>query len=328
MNYLIFGGEGFIGSHLAEYLHKEVGVSYDSIYSLDIIEKQKNRPYKYIYCDVRKKIDLPVTNLQESIIFNLAAIHTTPGHLDHEYFEANIYGAENIISFAEKNGIKHIAFTSSIAPYGASEEEKTEMTLPMPNTPYGISKFVAEKIFQIWLAKDTQNRKLTIVRPGVVFGKGEGGNYTRLYNSMKKGFFFYPGRKDTIKACVYVKDVARILYESLQKGNENPTLFNLTYYPAPSIEQICGEIASVTSIKKPTILIPAWFMMLAAKSIHFFGSLVGLKLNGIHPDRVKKVMISTNINGKKLSESPFKLQYTLTEAIADWQKDCGGSSLY
>lgn len=29
-----------------------------------------------------------------------------------------------------------------------------------------------------------------------------------------------------------------------------------------------------------------------------------------------------------MSESPFKLQYTLTEAIADWQKDCGGSMLY
>ncbi len=328
MNYLIFGGEGFIGSHLVEYLNKNIGVPYSAIYSLDIVEKQKERKCQYIHCDIRVEINLPIADLTNSVIFNLAAIHTTPGHPDHEYFEANIYGAENITKFAEKHGITKIAFTSSIAPYGASEEEKKESTLPMPNTPYGISKFVAEKIHQIWLAKDTVNRKLLIVRPGVVFGKGEGGNYTRLYNSMKKGFFFYPGRKDTIKACVYVKDVARILYEGLYNDEENPALLNLTFYPAPTIEQICTEIAQVTSVKKPSILVPAWFMLFAAKTINFIAGLVGMKLSGIHPDRVKKVMISTNINGEKLSKSKLKPQFTLTEAIADWQKDCGGSTLF
>lgn len=48
-------------------------------------------------------------------------------------------------AFAERYGIRKILFTSSIAPYGAAEELKTEETIPMPNTPYGISKLVAEK---------------------------------------------------------------------------------------------------------------------------------------------------------------------------------------
>lgn len=327
MNYLIFGGEGFIGSHLVEYLNKNKGISYDDIYSLDIVEKQKNRKCKFFFCDIRKEIILPIDGLSNSIVFNLAAVHTTPGHPNHEYFEANILGAENITKFAEMYGIQKIAFTSSIAPYGASEDEKSELSLPMPNTPYGISKFVAEKIHQIWLAKDSGNRKLLIVRPGVVFGKGEGGNYTRLYNSMKKGFFFYPGRKDTIKACVYVKDVARILYEGLMVGEPN-LLFNLTYFPAPSIEKICATIAEVTNVKKPSILIPSWIMMSTAKFINFFASIFGLKLSGIHPDRVKKVMISTNINGQKLSNSSLKLKYTLVEAIQDWRKDCEEVGLF
>ncbi|MFR8401120.1 MAG: NAD-dependent epimerase/dehydratase family protein [Faecalibacterium prausnitzii] len=74
-------------------------------------------------------------------------------------------------AFAEKYGIRKILFTSSIAPYGASEDLKTEETLPTPNTPYGISKLVAEKIHQIWQARDPA-RELTIVRPGIVYGKG------------------------------------------------------------------------------------------------------------------------------------------------------------
>ena len=68
---------------------------------------------------------------------------------------------------------KEIVFTSSIAPYGAAEDLKTEDTLPTPNTPYGISKLVAEKIHTIWQAKKSNERQLTIVRPGVVFGKGK-----------------------------------------------------------------------------------------------------------------------------------------------------------
>ncbi len=43
------------------------------------------------------------------------------------------------------------------------------------------------------------HRQLTIVRPGVVFGKGENGNFTRLYWAIRGHKFAYPGRKDTIK---------------------------------------------------------------------------------------------------------------------------------
>ncbi len=326
MNYLIFGGEGFIGRHLASYLEENVIRSGDSVYSLDIKRRvEQGVPGKFISCDVRVPIRLSdVTNLPESIIFNLAAVHTTPGHPDHEYFETNILGANNICTFAEQNGISRIVFTSSIAPYGASEENKTEDSLPMPNTPYGISKLVAEHIFRTWQAKDIGNRKLSIVRPGVVFGKDEGGNFTRLYNAQKKRTFFYPGRKDTLKASIYVKDVVRILYQTIASDlPDNFCLYNLTYYPAPSIEKICCTISEVTGVLKPGIIIPGWMLKVAAAIIYNIGAAFGIKFNGIHPARVKKLMISTNINGEKLSRSEFRLQYDLKSAIEDWKKESG-----
>ena len=93
---------------------------------------------------------MPFTPTEDDVIFNFAAVHRTPGHEDHEYFETNIRGAENVVAFAEKWNIKKIVFTSSIAPYGAAEELKKETTLPTPNTAYGISKLVAEKIHEKW----------------------------------------------------------------------------------------------------------------------------------------------------------------------------------
>ncbi len=102
------------------------------------------------------------------------AIHKTPGHNDYEYFETNIKGADNICNYARENKINTIFFTSSIAPYGAFENLKEETSLPMPNTPYGISKLVVEEIYKRWQAEDLLNRRLIILCPGVVFGKGEG----------------------------------------------------------------------------------------------------------------------------------------------------------
>jgi nucleoside-diphosphate-sugar epimerase len=326
MNYLIFGGEGFIGRHLISYLISEGFAEPSEVHSLDI--RQTSDFSNFHRLDVRHPIHLDLPDLRNSIVFNLAAVHTTPGHPDREYFETNILGAKNICEFAERNGIAKIVFTSSIAPYGASEENKTEESLPMPNTPYGISKLVAEHVFKTWHAGDPTVRQLSIVRPGVVFGKGEGGNFTRLYRAQKKGIFFYPGRRNTLKASVYVKDVVRILYETITTDLPNRTcLYNVTYFPAPSIEKICGTISEVTGVSKPGGVIPAWILKMAAFTIYNLGGLFGAKFNGIHPDRVKKLMVSTNINGEKLSESQFKLKYDLLEALQDWKKDCGNVGL-
>ncbi|NDV96111.1 NAD(P)-dependent oxidoreductase [Dysgonomonas sp. 521] len=314
MKYLIFGGSGFIGIHLTQLIKKIDPES--KIYNLDVVENNHDGQSIYIYCDVREKINLEIPISEEDIIFNLAAIHKTPGHPNYAYFETNINGAENICEFARNYKINKILFTSSIAPYGASEELKTENTLPMPNTPYGISKLVAEKIHMIWQIENI-NRTLVIVRPGVVFGKGENGNFTRLYWSIRKHRFFYPGRKDTIKAAIYVKDLVNFMLFQVKSQTSGYRLFNCTYEPAYTIEQIVECMAKVTGLKPPYLKINAKLMLIASKIIGFLG---GKKL-GIHPERVKKLMISTNICGYKMVKTNYQFRYTLEDAIKDWHKD-------
>ena len=331
MNYFITGGTGFIGTHLTKLLNELYPEA--KVYNLDIVTpgtplptvKDYKSPLKkgetvkaeFIYCDVRKPIELNIPVSSEDIIFNFAAVHRTPGHPDHEYFETNIRGAENVCAFAEKHGIKKIVFTSSIAPYGAAEELKEEITLPTPNTPYGISKLVAEKIHMIWQARNQAERQLTIVRPGVVFGKGENGNFTRLYWGIRGGKFFYPGRKDTIKACIYVKELVRFMLYRLENHNEGVELYNCSFAPAFTIEQIVETMKKVTGIQRTIVKVPGSLLLTAASIV---GPLGGKAL-GICPARVKKLMISTNICGKKLADSGYKFHYTFEEAIKDWYRD-------
>lgn len=328
MNYIIFGGSGFIGTHLQKLLKQEVVKENDKIYVIDIVMPgeegvvpgivEKVDGVEYVRADVREELSLDFKPTKDDVIFNLAAVHRTPGHPDHAYFETNIKGAENVTAFAEKYGINKILFTSSIAPYGAAEELKTEETLPTPNTPYGISKLVAEKIHEKWAVKDNK-RELTIVRPGIVYGKGEHGNMTRLYKGQKKGYFFYAGRKDTIKACIYVKELCRFFkYRMIDNDFKGIDIYNCTFEPAYTIEQICQTMQKATGMHKFIPKIPAGLLLFAAGVL---GPIGGKKV-GIHPARVKKLMVSTNICGKKLSESGYKFHYTLEESFKDWFKDC------
>lgn len=329
-NCIITGGSGYLGSHLIDYLIEEK--AYEQIIILDIIAPEKVYSgslvkMEFVHADVREEIN--PQQLQElgcdknTVIYNLAAICRIPGYPEIDYYRTNILGAETVCQLAEDLGVKKMVFTSSVSPYGASEELKTEESIPQPKDPYGGSKMAAEYIHKGWQKKDPENRMLNILCPGIIFGKGERANFTRLYESQKKGFFVYPGRKDTKKACVYVKDVARACYH-FSKKESGQHIYNTVYKEPPTIEEICLTVAEHTDAKKPLFKVPGSLLMFAAYCIMILGKMIGKEFTGIHPDRVKKVMISTNISGKKLANSDFELKYSLAEGIQDWFNDCNG----
>ena len=336
MNYIITGGTGFIGTHLTNLILAEHPDA--KVWNLDIVKPGTPNPvvknYKpavregetlgstFVECDVRKPIgELPFTPTPEDVIFNFAAVHRTPGHEDKEYFETNIRGAEHVCEFAERYGIKKMVFTSSIAPYGASEELKKEVTLPTPNTAYGISKLVAEKIHIAW-QKGGADRRLLIVRPGVVFGKGENGNFSRLYKGIKDHMFAYPGRKDTIKACVYVKELVRFILWNVEERQDSFNLYNCTFEPAYTIEEIVTAMKKVTGLTQWVPYIPNSIIMPMAACAKMVGSPMG-----ICPARVKKLQISTNISGQKMAWSGYKFKWMFEEALEDWFNDNNNQNL-
>lgn len=328
MTYIIFGGCGFIGTHLQReimgrgeecrvvaadiVMPGEEGVVPGVVEAVEGVE--------YVRCDVRRAIDLDIELGADDVVLNFAAVHRTPGHADREYFETNILGAENVCRWAAEHGARKMVFTSSIAPYGAAEELKTEETLPTPNTPYGISKLVAEGIHRTWQA--ASGGSLLIVRPGVVFGRGEHGNFTRLYWAIRRRRFAYPGRKDTIKACVYVKELVRFMLWQAGRQPSGVETFNCTFEPAYTIEHIVKTMKRETGLAQWVPAIPDWLIMPAAAVLGALGAPMG-----ICPARVRKLQISTNICGRKLKECGYQFHYTLAEAIADWHRDCGGAGL-
>jgi len=313
---LIFGGSGFIGSHLIDSLVREGRYK---VVSVDRRAPRKRLPdVTYLEADVRNLAGLAIDGTVQ-IIYNLAAVHTTPGHPEHEYYETNISGANEILAFARRHNVRQIVFTSSISVYGPSEELKTEDSEPNPTSAYGWSKLLAERMHLSWLNESADNR-LVVVRPAVVFGPFEGGNFTRLAKMLKKGYFVYPGRTDTIKSCIYVFDLLEAISFALSQ-EDRFVLFNGAYPERYTISEIVRTFRTEHFPHVKTFVFPRPLMMLAA------GMLAPLsRANiGVHPERILKLVRSTNIQPLWLETNGAAKTGRLSSALKSWHELTSGS---
>jgi len=329
---VIFGGTGFIGAFFASHLIKYE--DFEKVYLFDTEasscktsehRRQLLGSYENIHFvrgDVTKTIDW-VPSESITLIANFAAVHREPGHEDYEYYHCNLFGAENVCDWAERVACNLLIFTSSIAPYGPSESEKGEKSLPVPTTAYGGSKLVAEKIHEIWQSKN-KKRKLVIVRPGVVFGPGEGGNVSRLIKAVRNRYFFYMGNRKTRKAGTYVKELCRAMMWVLDRqkaSNNGVVVFNMSMNPGPSIEEYVDAIARVANMKIWIPSVPSGLLFVVAYIIEIVARPLGIQ----HPFssvRIKKLIRSNNILPAYLVEQGYEYKYSLDDAFVDWKKDC------
>lgn len=304
---LVTGSSGFIGTHLVRRL-----VALDAqVVALDLKVPREELPTVcYVRGDIRNLGQLDIPKIDR--IFNLAAVHTTPGHPDQEYYDTNIWGAIEAVKLAERDAVAHITFTSSISIYGPSEEKKIETSAPAPVSAYGKSKLMAEEIHRGWL-KQADGRKLTIVRPAVVFGAGEGGNFARMAALLKKGLFVFPGRRDTIKSCIYVEDLLDLVLAA-GSTTEAYELLNGSYLECPTLETIVTTLRDNYFPKAKLYDVPKSVVMGTANTLATFKGL-GL---GIHPDRVTKLVRSTYVYPKWAESHGILSEKTLRAGVDDW----------
>lgn len=330
---VIFGGTGFIGAWFARYLAEQE--SFEKIYVYDReAMPSKVSAYRrnmfitfdnivFVEGDVRVPIEWsPVESVL--LIANFAAVHREPGHESYEYYQCNLLGAENVCAWADRVACSRLLFTSSIAPYGPSEEIRDEGSIPVPTTAYGGSKLAAEKIHQIWQARDFSVRQLVIVRPGVVFGPGEGGNVSRLIRAVSNRYFVYTGNRQTRKAGTYVKELCRAMMwvlDSEKAKADGVTLFNMSMDPGPSVQDYVQAIARVAEIRVWVPSLPWAVLFVLAYVIDVLSRPLGIQ-QPFSPVRINKLTRSNNIIPSYLLKQGYDYKYSLDEAFKDWKNEC------
>lgn len=333
---IIFGGTGCIGTHLALHWMTLPGVeriqladlrplradAYAEPVRAALAGSSVGARVEYVPCDVRQPITQPELAGGADLIVNLAAVHREPGHEHHEYYQTNLPGAENVCAYAARTNSQHIVFTSSIAPYGSADGARDEDSIPMPETAYGGSKLVAEKMHIAW-QHGASGRKLAILRPGVVFGAGEHANVARLARSLARGYFAYMANRDTRKAGVYVKELCGVLQfavEHQEQGHDPVLVWNVSMDPPPTLSEYVHAICAVGGFREPKLSVPRGALVAASYPIAAAAGIVGRR-TAISPVRMRKVSQPTHIEPKRLRELGYNYRYTMEQAMADWKKD-------
>ncbi len=315
---VVFGASGFIGTRLVQRLNE---AHPGRVRAVDILPPRRRlEGVTYETHDVREPLP-EALGVGASTFYNLAAVHRTPGHPFPEYYETNVLGALNVTALAEATRVDRIVFTSSISVYGPSENLLDEASPLKPVSAYGHSKRMAEVIHRQWQGFSPR-RKLVIVRPGVVFGPGERGNYTHLAKALRGGYFVYPGRRDAIKSGGYVDELLRCLDFALDQDDPS-ILFNFAYPAQSTTEDIVKTFGRVAGLKARPPTIPTFAMLAAATGFEVLNA-VGLK-NPIHRERILKLVQSTKIEPGWLKARGYDFSTDLESALTRWRDETGGS---
>jgi nucleoside-diphosphate-sugar epimerase len=170
---LVTGSDGFVGRHLVPYLasqgYKVIAASRAAFDFEDPNIVAVPLPDLSVPCDWRPLLQ------QCDAVVHLAGIA-------HQFAADDLYDLVNhrataaLADAAFRFGTNHLVFVSSISAQSgpSSDHELTEDEPPRPNGPYGRSKLAAEG------AVRAAGVSFTILRPVVIHGEGEKGNFATL----------------------------------------------------------------------------------------------------------------------------------------------------
>ncbi|MCD6573706.1 MAG: SDR family oxidoreductase [Thermoplasmata archaeon] len=257
---VVTGGAGFIGSHLAEEL-----VENNEVIVIDNLSTGKLENIKHLMDNEKiifKKGDIRDLDFLKKefegadYIFHQAAIVSVPFSIKNPFLtnEVNVSGTLNVLMAAKENSVKKVVYASSCAVYGNNPNLplKEEM-LPMPLSPYAVSKLTGEYYCQVFT--DMYGLPAISLRYFNVYGPRQDASspyaavvpkfIERVKNN--KPPIIYGDGKQT-RDFIYVKDIVRaniMAAESMATG-----IFNIASGKAISIEELAYKIIEIARKNK------------------------------------------------------------------------------
>lgn len=263
---LVTGGAGFIGSHVVKELtgmgHKVVvlddlsGGFKDYLGSHPIFVQGSVTDYMLL--------EQLFNEYKFDFVYHLAA-YAAEGlsHFIKRFnYTNNLIGSVNLINESVKHKVKCFVFTSSIAVYGAAKPPMREDTVPIPEDPYGISKYAVE--LDLKTSYEMFGLNYIIFRPHNVYGENQniGDRYRNVIgifmNQLMQGKSLTVfGDGTQTRAFSYIGDVAPYIANSVNIENAYNEIFNIGADENYTVKELAKNTMQVMGMQGNVRYLPA-----------------------------------------------------------------------
>src|SRR5579864_5677754 len=263
MRIMVTGGAGFIGSHIVDQCiaaGHEVAVV-DNLWQEGGGKEQNLNPKAHFFReDITDEATLQsiFDEVRPEVVSHQAAQHSVAISTKNPQLDArvNVLGLLNVLTNCTRVGTRKIIFASSGATYGTPSRLPIDEEVPQrPESPYGITKMVAEHYLRYW--QEANGLNYTALRYGNVYGprqdpNGEAGViaiFAKRFLTRQPVRIDWDGEQR--KDYVYVKDVARANVIALSRGDHD--IFCIGSGKPTSVKEIYKALADLIGYE-PEIL--------------------------------------------------------------------------
>ena len=264
MKYIVTGGAGFIGSHIAEELAQQRHEVFilDNLFSGRLENIAPFLSQDNVTVIPGSITDLPL--LRETFagadgIFHQGAIASVPRSINNPLAtnEANITGTLNVLLAARDCGVRKVVFASSSSVYGDTPTlPKREDMIPHPLSPYGVSKLAGEHYMRVF--SEVYGISTLSLRYFNVFGPRQDpdSQYAAVIPRFITSILAHRsptifGDGEQTRDFTYIKDVVQANIRAMESGAQG--VFNVAYCRRISVKELAALIMEITGITVPLV---------------------------------------------------------------------------
>ncbi len=256
MKVFVTGATGFVGSHVARVLAGQGADLRLLVRASSDLRNIQGLKADRVIGDLRDPVSIEKAMAGCDVVFHVAADYRLWVRDPEQMYRANVEGTRAVLAAAQKNKVRRVVYTSSVATMGFTSngvgaDENSPVALDGMIGPYKRSKFMAEEIA---LEAGRSGMDVVVVNPSTPVGEQDikpTPTGRIVVDFLKKKF---PAYVDTGLNLVDVTECARGHVAALEKGRSGERYIlggeNLT------LKQILDKLAAITGLPSPKIRVP------------------------------------------------------------------------
>lgn len=296
---MITGSSGFVGSNLLSHF-------------------SSNQKLQITKLDLRSNSDIEIPDNINCVIHLAGKAHDLKNIVNpNDYYYINFELTKKLYdAFLNSNATTFITLSSVKAVVDHIDCELTEHQITNPITHYGISKLKAEQyIFQ---QSKNVSKNYYILRPCLIHGPKNKGNFNLLYNLVKSGMPWPLGSFHNKRSFCSIDNLNFVIEELVFRNDIASGVYNISDDEPVSTNDLIKLISEVINKKIYILSIPKSIILFFIK----IGNIFSLPFNSDNLQKLTESYIVSNLKLKQAikKDLPIKAQDGLLKTFKSFNK--------